>query len=251
MRWRDALSMAVVSASRRFGRTALTVLAVTLASALLVALATMVATANSRVLRQVSKGGPITAVKVLAARAAAGQLETDSLRPASPRSLTQADRERIEALPGVASTAGVLTAEVLVIPPDVPGAPHRIFEHVVGIDIDESSDLPISVLAGRLPAPGSSSEVAVTQGYLDRMRLDADRPEQVLGTQLMMGAPQVFRQIDGELDYRGRWVRLHVVGVLSHDCLLYTSDAADLPVLRARGRSRLPRRGTRRARGDR
>jgi hypothetical protein len=215
--WRDAFSLAIASASRRFGRVALTVLAVMLASALLVALATMVSTASSRVLRQVSKGGPITAIKVLAAGAAPGQLESDSLRPTTPRNLTQADRMRIEGLGGVASTAGVLTAEVLVIPPDVAGGPDRIFEHAVGIDVDESSDLPISVLAGRLPAPGSFSEVAVTQGYLDRMKLDADQPQQVLGTRLMMGAPQVYRQFDGELDYRGRWVLLRVVGVVAQD----------------------------------
>jgi putative ABC transport system permease protein len=215
--WRDALSMALASASRRFGRTALTVLAVALASALLVALATMVVTANSRVINQVSKGGPITAVKVLAAGAAPGQLETDSLRPAAPRDLTETDRARIRALPGVTSTAGVLTADVLVIPPFAPGVPHRIFEHAVGVDMKESADLPITVLAGRLPAAGSLSEVAVTQGYLDRMKLDAERPAQVLGTTIMMGAPQVYRQLDGALDYRGRWVLLRIVGVVAQD----------------------------------
>jgi ABC-type antimicrobial peptide transport system permease subunit len=218
--WRDALSMALASASRRFGRTALTVMAVTLASALLVALATMVVTANSRVIRQVSKGGPITAIKVLAAEAAPGQLETDSLRPAEPRDLTQADRDRIADLPGVASTAGVLTAEVLVIPPFAPGVPHRIFEHAVGVDVRESSNLPITLLAGNLPAAGSLDEVAVTQGYLDRMKLDADRPEAVLGTAIMMGAPQVYRRLDGELDYRGRWVRLSIVGVVAQDAAI-------------------------------
>jgi ABC-type antimicrobial peptide transport system permease subunit len=217
MSWRDALSMALASVSRRFGRTALTVLAVALASALLVALATMVITANSRVIRQVSKGGPITAVKVLAAEAAAGQLETDSLRPAAPRDLTEADRSRIQELPGVTSTAGVLTAEVLVIPPFAPGVPHRIFEHAVGVDVTEAPDLPISVLAGRLPTAGSLSEVAVTQGYLDRMKLDADRPGQVLGTTIMMGSPQVYRQLGGVLDYRGRWVVLRIVGVVAQD----------------------------------
>jgi hypothetical protein len=209
--------MALASASRRFGRTALTVLAVTLASALLVALATMVVTANSRVIRQVSKGGPITAVKVLAAEAAPGQLETDSLRPAEPRDLTEADRDRIAALPGVASTAGVLTADVLVVPPHVPRLPHRVFGTAVGVDVAESADLPITVLAGRLPAAGSLSEVAVTQGYLDRRELDADRPEEALGATILMGAPQVYRRLDGELDYRGRWVRLEIVGVVAQD----------------------------------
>lgn len=209
--------MALASATRRFGRTALTVLAVALASALLVALATMVVTANSRVISQVSKGGPITAVKVLAAGAAPGQLETDSIRPAEPRDLTDADRARILGLPGVTSTAGVLTADVLVIPPFAPGVPHRIFEHAVGIDVNGASDLPISVLAGRLPTAGSLSEVAVTQGYLDRMDLDVEHPADALGTDILMGSPQVYRTLSGDLDYRGRWVQLRVVGVVAQD----------------------------------
>lgn len=217
MTWRDALSMALASATRRMGRTSLTVLAVTLASALLVALATMVVTADSRVLSQVSKGGPITAIKVSAATAAPGQLATDSFRPAQPRDLTQADRERIAALPGVAATAGVLTAEVLVVPvPDV-GRPEQIFERAVGVDLGEATHLPITVLAGRLPSAGSLDEVAVTQGYLDRLHLDAGRPEEVLGTTIEMGAPQVFRRTNGELDYRGRWVFLRIVGVVAQD----------------------------------
>jgi hypothetical protein len=215
--WSDAIRMACSTALRRFGRTALTVLAVILASSLLVALATIVTTASSRVIGQVSKGGPITAIKVLAAEAAPGQLDTDSLRPAEPRDLGRADRGRIAGLPGVSSTAGVLTAEVLVVPPPVAGAPERIFEHAVGVEMAEAAALPISVLAGRLPAPGSMAEVAVTQGYLDRLGLDADRPEAVVGTELSMGAPQVYRTLGGELDYRGRWVRLRIVGVVAQD----------------------------------
>lgn len=215
--WLDALRLAFASAARRFGRTALTVLAVTLASALLVALATIVVTANSRVLSQVSKGGPVTAIKVAAAEAGAGQLETDSLRPAAPQDLSEEDRRRIASLPGVSSTAGVLATQVLALPPLIPGAPERIVESAVGVDLREAQDLPVSVLAGRLPTPGSMTEVAVSLGYLDRLHLDAGRPEQVLGAAVDIGAPQVYRKLDGELDYRGRWVSLRVVGVVAQD----------------------------------
>lgn len=217
MTWRDAFRMAFASATRRFGRTALTALAVALASALLVALATIVVTANSRVLAQVSKGGPVTAIKVVAARAQAGQLETDSLRPAEPRDLTEADRQRIDALADVTATSGVLTTEVLAVPPEGRGYPEQIFEHAVGVDLRRANDLPITVVAGRLPTATSTTEVAVTLGYLDRLHLDADQPDAVLGTTVLLGSPQVYQRIDGQRDYRGRWVALTIVGVVAQD----------------------------------
>ena len=217
MSWRDAFRMAFASGTRRFGRTLLTALAVTLASALLVALATIVVTANSRVLAQVSKGGPITSIKVVAAAAQAGQLETDSLRPSAPHDLTEADRTRIEGLPDVTTTSGVLTSPVLAVPPEGRGYPEQILEHAVGVDLRRSNDLPITVVAGRLPAATSTTEVAVTLGYLDRLHLDADTPEAVIGTTVLLGAPQVYLGANGQRDYRGRWVALDIVGVVAQD----------------------------------
>ncbi|HZD17313.1 MAG TPA: ABC transporter permease [Actinomycetota bacterium] len=217
MRWRDALTLAVESVTRRFGRTALTVLAVALASALLVALTTIVVTANSRVLRQVSKGGPITAVRVLAARAQPGQLDSDDFRSGEPVDLDREAVERIRALPAVAAVAPVLVSDTLAIPPEVPDGPERIFERMVGVDLSQPENLPVTVLAGRLPAPGLSNEVAVTLGYLDRLRLDADEPEQVVGTFVDLGAAQVYRKLGGDLDYRGRWVHARIVGVVAQD----------------------------------
>ncbi len=217
MTWRDALRMAFASGARRFGRTLLTALAVTLASALLVALATIVVTANSRVLAQVSKGGPITSIKVVAAAAGAGQLETDSLRPTAPRDITEADRARIEALPDVTTTSGVLTSPVLAVPPEGRGYPEQILEHAVGVDLHRANELPITVVAGRLPAADSTTEVAVTLGYLDRLHLDAGDPSAVLGTTVLLGAPQVYVGTAGGRDYRGRWVALDIVGVVAQD----------------------------------
>ncbi len=217
MRWRDALTLAIGSVTRRFGRTALTILAVALASALLVALTTIVVTANSRVLRQVSKGGPITAVRVLAARAQPGQLDADDFRPGEPVDLDRGAVEEIRSLPGVAAVVPVLTSDTLAIPPEVAGGPERIFERMVGVDLAQAQSLPVTVLAGRLPAQGLSNEVAVTLGYFDRLHLDANDPEQVLGTFVELGAAQVYRMRNGEIDYRGRWVHAEVVGVVAQD----------------------------------
>src|SRR5439155_3139061 len=54
------------------------------------------------------------------------------------------------------------------------------------------------------------------QGYLDRLHLDVEKPDRVLGTTLEIGAPQVFRS-NGEIRYRGRWVRMSIVGVVAQD----------------------------------
>lgn len=217
MRWRDALRLALDSVSRRFGRAVLTVLAVALASALLVALATMVVTANSRVINQVSKGGPITAIRVLAARAQPGQLGTDQFRPGAPLPLDDASVSRIRALAGVSAVAPVLSIDTLAVPPESPGGPERIFEKMVGVDLRQPQNLPVTVLSGRLPTSGLSDEVAVTQGYLDRLHLDADHPETVLGTTVDLAAAQVYRTLDGGLDYRGRWIHATIVGVVAQD----------------------------------
>jgi len=215
--WSDALRLAFESATRRFGRTVLTVLAVTLASALLVALATIVVTANSRVINQVSKGGPITAIRVAAARAEPGQLETDDFRLGSPLRIDEATIAGIERSEGVDAVAPVLDLEVLAVPPRVPGGPQRIFERMVGVDLRHPERLPVTVLAGRLPAAGLSNETAVTLGYLDRLRLDADDPERALGQRVAMAHAQVVPSVTGELDYRGRWVAAEIVGVVAQE----------------------------------
>jgi macrolide transport system ATP-binding/permease protein len=215
--WTDALRLAFESTTRRFGRTVLTVLAVMLASSLLVALATIVVTANSRVISQVSTGGPITAIRVAAARAEPGQLETDDFRLGPPLHLDDAQIERIEDLRGVDAVAPVLDLEVLAVPPQVPQGPRRIFERMVGIDLRHPERFPVTVLAGRLPAAGLSNETAVTLGYLDRLRLDADDPTAALGHRVAMATAQVTRTVTGDLDYRGRWVAAEVVGVVAQE----------------------------------
>ncbi len=216
MRWTDALRLALDSATRRFGRTVLTVLAVALASALLVALATIVVTANSRVINQVSKGGPITAVRVAAARAEPGQLATDDFRLGDPLPLGEAELTRIEGLPGVDVVAPVLDLGVLAAPERL-GGESTIFDRMIGVDMRHPERLPVTVLAGRLPAAGLSNETAVTLSYLDHRGLDADEPAVVLGERVALAHAQVIRTVTGDLDYRGRWIPATIVGVVAQE----------------------------------
>jgi putative ABC transport system permease protein len=89
-------------------------------------------------------------------------------------------------------------------------------EDVVGVDLDRINQLPVTLTAGRLPVAGSTSEVAVTQGYLERLglaRLDA--PE-VLGTQLTMASGQVVAD-SVRNRVRGRWTKVTIVGVVAQE----------------------------------
>ena len=211
MSWGDALRLAMDSITRRFGRTALTVLAVVLASALLVALATIVVTANSRVFEQVSKGGPITAIKVAAARAQPGQLQSDNFQLGEALTIDEEVLARIRSLPGVTNAEPVLDLDTYAVPP--PGMGEPFFERIVGVDLRNVGDQPITVLAGSLPAPGYSNEVAVTLQYLDRVGLDADQPATVLGQTVELGSPQVY--LYGRPRFRGRWIAPTIVGVIA------------------------------------
>src|SRR5206468_2697643 len=60
--WRDAAALAWKGLRRRPGRAALTVLAVALAASLLTALLTIAGTAETRVLSELSKGGPLAGI---------------------------------------------------------------------------------------------------------------------------------------------------------------------------------------------
>ena len=79
MTWLDSLTLASRSLRRRPGRALLTILAVTLGATLLVALASVAASAGSRIVSKLTNGGPATAVKVTASRADSDQLYTDDL----------------------------------------------------------------------------------------------------------------------------------------------------------------------------
>ena len=107
MTWSDAALAAARSLSRRFGRAVLTVLAVALAAALLSALLIISTSARTRVLGQLSKGGPLSGIQVAAAAPDPGQVDTDNPRPGEPRVLDEAALRRIRTLSGVRSVVAL------------------------------------------------------------------------------------------------------------------------------------------------
>ena len=219
MTWRDAIGLAVKTVRRRPGRAVLTVLAVTLAAALLTALLTISTTAETRVLDQLSSGGPLAGIKVAAAAPDPGQIDQDNAKPGDPRNLDAAAVAQIEALPDVREVVPITSTTMFVITPAKDKDGHRIGpfrEDVVGIDLTKVNELPITLVAGRLPAQGSTSEVAVTQGYLERLGLQRLDAPQVVGTVLEMASGQVVDS-DGRRLVRGRWVKATIVGVVAQE----------------------------------
>ena len=214
MRWRDAIGLAARGMRRRPGRAALTVLAVALAATLLSALLTIARTAETRVLSELSKGGPLAGIKVVPAEADPEQVDNDNPRPGPPRDITDATRRQIAKLPGVASVVPVTTVRMLVVPPSAGTDPFG--EEVLGVDLAQITKLPITVLEGRLPAAGARTEVAVTAGYLRRVGVKKADAATVVGTEIELGAARAF---PGGIDprFRARWIRAQIVGVVAQE----------------------------------
>jgi putative ABC transport system permease protein len=219
----DALMLAMRSLLRRPLRSALTVIAVSLGSGLLVALTAIAGTADSRIINELGRGGPASAIRVVAAEPDRAAPDTDQLRTGPPRNLDEAAVRAIRRAPDVASVDGVLQTPVLVVPlPPIHGMragaggsqhPSPFEDNLVGADLGRPRDLPVTVLAGRLPATHSLTEVAVTLGYLDRLTIDVERPQAALGTEVEFGAPQT--EPNSSVPRRGRWFRARVVGVVA------------------------------------
>ncbi len=195
----------------------LTVLAVALAAALLTALLTIAGTAETRALDELANGGPLAGIKVAAAAPDPRQLGQDDARPGDPRILDDEALNRIAALPDVRTAIPIVTAGMFVTVPAETASGRRMrpfFTTAVGVDLSAASSLPISILAGRLPAPGSLTEAAVTEGWLERLGLEPTEAANVLGTETKMAAGRIRE--DGECCV-GRWIRLEVVGVVAQE----------------------------------
>ncbi len=230
MTWRDAWVLALRGVRRRFGRAILTVFAVALAAALLSSLLVAAGSARSRVLDQVSKGGPLAGIRVDAAAPDLSALDSDSPPRGDPRAIDDEARDRIAALPGVRSVlpivvnpAEIVFPDPLVIDPPDGTAPlesvavrpdERVFDRIVGVDLDRADDLPISVVSGRLPT--SSAEIAVSLSYLREMELDRVDAPRVIGTEVGLGAPKVGI-VDDDYVVTGRWSRATIVGVVAQE----------------------------------
>jgi putative ABC transport system permease protein len=224
MTWRDAIALARRSVGRRGGRAVLTVLAVALGAALLSSLLIAGEAARRRVLDQVTAGGPLAGIKVVAAAPSPVALDSDNPRPGPPRAIDDAALDRISRLPNVASVVPVLATPMLVVPPSsLPPEAHSrrreseaLFNSVVGVDLSRVGDVPVSVVAGRLPAPDSRSEVTVTLEFLRRVGVTKANANAVVGTELTLGAPRVFDEL-GTRRFRARWTRAQIVGVVSQE----------------------------------
>ena len=128
MSWPDAALLALRSLRRRGGRTLLTGLGVALGTALLVALLSIAATADSRIVSQLSKGGPAAAIHVDDSYPDPSNLQSDSLKTGPHHDLDEAAVAAIRRSAHVGSVVTVLSTPVLVVPcpgvaPGAPGAP--------------------------------------------------------------------------------------------------------------------------------
>jgi ABC-type antimicrobial peptide transport system permease subunit len=223
MRWRDAISLAGRGVQRRPGRAALTILAVILGAALLTALLTISTTAETKVLDQLAKGGPLSGIRVVAASPDPLQVGQDNARPGPPRDLDDAALSEIRNLPGVREALPVLSVDVFVVRPDTnpDGSALRPFsDSLVGVDLSRPSLLPVTVLDGRLPTDDATAEVAVTESYLNRLGLKRGDGARVLGTDVEIGAGRTFAgdvRPDGDPQVRALWTRAVVVGVVAQE----------------------------------
>ena len=199
------------------GRAALTVLAVALAASLLSALLIISTAARTRVLNQLAKGGPLAGIQVAAAAPGPQALDTDTPRPGAARDLDRATVRSIQRLPSVRSVIPLESNPVLAEVPSTDVPPFR--DTLAGFDLRRVHTLPISVIAGRTPTPGSRTEVAVTEGYLRRVGLQRSTAAKAIGTEVELGAPRVFPPRRGGIDVRGRWVRAEIVGVVAQQAL--------------------------------
>ena len=232
MGWRDAGTLARRGVTRRLGRAALTVLAVALASTLLVGLLAVAGTARTRVLSQLSRGGPLAGIKVAAAAPDLTQLDQDDAPPGPARDLDDAARDKIAALADVASVVPIRSVPVLAVATrpaglKVPATSKELTsalaagraltftDALVGINPADAPQLPITVLQGRLPVAGHG-EVAVTEGLLQRLEVADSDAASLLGREVTVGAPQAF-QLDGQTRARSRWRRLTIVGVIAQE----------------------------------
>ena len=209
MTWSDTFTLVSRSIRRRAARSMLTGLGVALGSGLLVALVTVSNTADTNVISRLSHGGPVTAIKVAAASPQPDQLDSDSLRS---RGIHYLDDQAVAAIRHsryVDSVVPVMTSEVLAISPDGD----QFFGHLIGTDLTQLSNLPITPLAGRMPSPNSMTEVAVSSSYLDHLHIDPSRASTVLGIQVELGTPR--RESGVGIGFRARWIRVTVVGVVA------------------------------------
>jgi len=231
--WLASLTLASRSLRRRPGRALLTILAVTLGATLLVALASVATSAGSRIVSKWTNGGPATAIKVSPSKADSDQLYTDDLRASGPKAITDATLTSLRHSSHVSTVIPVIASRILAVPPPFGSSAtstsgqQAYVDTMVGVDLGQARNLPITILSGRLPHPGSLNEVAITESYLDHSGMSV---QSALGTQVEIAQPQAFQGQTG-LQFRARWIRAEIVGVVSQQV---GSGAFLVPIEQAR-----------------
>jgi FtsX-like permease family len=160
VRWRDAVGLAGRAVLRRPGRAVLTVTAVALAAALLTALLAIAATGRTRVLNQLSSGGPLAGIKVSAAEPGVDALDRDDPRPGPAKDLDDDARRRIAGLPGVATVSAVVAAPAFVVPAPPTSGPTSGAGAGAGAGGDPRPSGSVSGTAAAPATSGSASGAA-------------------------------------------------------------------------------------------
>jgi ABC-type antimicrobial peptide transport system permease subunit len=223
--WSAAIALAFKGLHRRPGRSMLTVLAVLLAAALLTALLTIATTAETRVLDELAKGGPLAGIKVAATAPDPEQVGQDEAIGSKLHTIDDAALTRIQELPAVREAIPVVVTRVLVAPPPSlarlrPSSegrqPDTYVETVVGVDIKRSPSLPITVLNGRLPAAGALDQIAISESALPSLGIARADATKLVGSVIQLGAPQTI-QMSERTRTRVRWARVTVVGIVAQE----------------------------------
>jgi ABC-type antimicrobial peptide transport system permease subunit len=207
MSWREVFRLAASSLLRRPARTSLTVLGVTLGSALLVALGSIASVAESRAVQHFGKGLPVGAIKVAPEAPAPFQLQSDEFETNGPHAIDDGAVKAMRRLPDVKAVVPIQFSPVLAVPP----AGDSFAANMAGTDLSQPDQVPVSILAGRLPRDRSLTEVAVTESYLDRAH-PGSAARTAIGEQIEVAEP---RSGGADAALRPRWFRATIVGVVS------------------------------------
>jgi hypothetical protein len=173
-------------------------------------------------LDQITHGGALASISVAPAAPNPSQEGLDNPTPGRTRPLTSAALTAIRNISNVRTVIPVLQAEVIVLPPSLPPRGSRLtstgtattsiyVNNLVGVDLNHASSLPISLLAGKYPSPGSTTEVDVTSDYLTHLGLMSASAHEIIGTDVQLGA---FRLLDGRNRIGLSWATLEIVGVV-------------------------------------
>jgi len=225
--------MAMRELVRRPGRALLTMIAVALATAMLTALVAIADTGRTRVLNQITHGGALAGISVVAAAPNPGQEGLDNPTAGPSRTLTAAALRAMSTIPDVTTVVPILQAGVIVIPParlpagssfcqparactteasPTSPSPPTYGTNVVGVNLGRAESLPITLLAGKYPAADSGTEVDVTTDYLSRLGLRQGSADEVIGSDVELGA---FRVLARNFRIGLRWSTVEIVGVVN------------------------------------